>query len=458
MESYEYIEQAVSQIRAKKARDMVAKELTAHIEDQTESYLNQGMARDEAVREAVRQMGDPVEVGISLDKIHRPQTDHKMIVMLAAVCLLGILLQAAVCSQISMARTSVLHCIPRSAVLLLAVCIAAALLVCMVDYTVSLKYAPFHMAVLLLLFWAACLFILPSKNGGHLYMRGCLYLFVPLYGRALYLLRGTGMGGYAGGILLSCGLVLATAPLVGAGVCLHFLFVTAIMLTFAVFCGWFGEKKRLMLSVLWGGGIAGSCLMIGWTLHRGNFTAKRILATLHPEDYADTYGYYVMTMRGWLSQARLWGNPLAADSFTEVLMTGGIGNGFFGCWQSNLLYLLLRYGIVAGVIVMSGYLFCIGYFLYKCVTQKNQLGKVIGAGCCFAFLTEAVGYALSNFGVVPGSSQLPFLSYDGVSTVVWAVLSGYVFSIVRYQNLIPADKTASRKRYRFRLRLEKVEW
>ena len=76
-----YIRDVVEQIRCVRARDGIAKELSDHIEDQTAAYEEKGVTHEEAVRKAVQEMGDPVEVGVELDRIHRPQTDYKLIGM-----------------------------------------------------------------------------------------------------------------------------------------------------------------------------------------------------------------------------------------------------------------------------------------------------------------------------------------------------------------------------------------
>ena len=75
----------MEQIRCVKARDGVVKEIAQHMEDQIQAYEEDGMSYDDAVKEAVRQMGDPVAVGVELDHIHRPRTDWKMIIMVEGV-------------------------------------------------------------------------------------------------------------------------------------------------------------------------------------------------------------------------------------------------------------------------------------------------------------------------------------------------------------------------------------
>ena len=59
-------------VRCKMARGTIEQEINDHIEDQKEEFLSEGMSQTEAEEAAVREMGDPVEVGLEMDRIHRP--------------------------------------------------------------------------------------------------------------------------------------------------------------------------------------------------------------------------------------------------------------------------------------------------------------------------------------------------------------------------------------------------
>ena len=91
----EYLKTLLEQIRCKKARPYVKKEFQDHIEDQIEANMHAGMDREQAEREAVRDMGDPVETGISLDSVHRPQVAWK---------LLGIIILISIISSLFISR------------------------------------------------------------------------------------------------------------------------------------------------------------------------------------------------------------------------------------------------------------------------------------------------------------------------------------------------------------------
>ena len=83
-----YLEKLLSQIRCKKARPYIADEIRGHIESQIEDNLSSGMTYEEAEKKAVADMGDPVAVGVSLDKIHKPKVDWKLLAVVAVLSIL----------------------------------------------------------------------------------------------------------------------------------------------------------------------------------------------------------------------------------------------------------------------------------------------------------------------------------------------------------------------------------
>lgn len=82
-----YLQQVLQQIRWKRARQIIGRELQNHLEDQYGTLLEAGLSPDQAEAETVRQMGDPVSVGKALDGLHRPHLEWKLLCPL--VLLLG---------------------------------------------------------------------------------------------------------------------------------------------------------------------------------------------------------------------------------------------------------------------------------------------------------------------------------------------------------------------------------
>ena len=71
MNRQEYMEILSGQIRCRQAVPLVIKELEVHIEEQKADFLAEGMQESEAEEMAVKEMGDPVEVGIWMESTGR---------------------------------------------------------------------------------------------------------------------------------------------------------------------------------------------------------------------------------------------------------------------------------------------------------------------------------------------------------------------------------------------------
>ena len=96
MEYTEYMETLKEQIQNKRARALVSEEINGHIEEQAQGYEEEGMSREDAKREAVRQMGDPVETGCALNRIHRPAFPWKLFVLAVLLTAASILMSVVI--------------------------------------------------------------------------------------------------------------------------------------------------------------------------------------------------------------------------------------------------------------------------------------------------------------------------------------------------------------------------
>ena len=79
MDFREYLQEVTGQIRAATVHAAIERELLTHLEDQKEAYLAEGMSEEAAEEAAAREMGDPVEVGLALDAVHKPAAPGKYV-------------------------------------------------------------------------------------------------------------------------------------------------------------------------------------------------------------------------------------------------------------------------------------------------------------------------------------------------------------------------------------------
>ncbi|WP_426454372.1 permease prefix domain 1-containing protein [Paenibacillus sp. S-38] len=81
-EVQDYLNQVCSKVRAREVHQEIREELISHIEELVLTKEADGSSKEKAVPWALRQMGDPAQVGGELHKIHRPRLNW---VLLAAV-------------------------------------------------------------------------------------------------------------------------------------------------------------------------------------------------------------------------------------------------------------------------------------------------------------------------------------------------------------------------------------
>lgn len=70
----EYLDAVLAQVRWTQAHPTIRQDLSAHMEDQTEAYIKQGVLPEDAEQQAVLEMGDPVEVACAWTHPIAPRT------------------------------------------------------------------------------------------------------------------------------------------------------------------------------------------------------------------------------------------------------------------------------------------------------------------------------------------------------------------------------------------------
>lgn len=86
-----FLEQVRSQIKSKEAQAFVSAELHHHLNEVKSYWLQKGISEDQAEAQAVTQMGNPISIGQSLNRIHRPKVDWMTLILFVAALLLGFL-------------------------------------------------------------------------------------------------------------------------------------------------------------------------------------------------------------------------------------------------------------------------------------------------------------------------------------------------------------------------------
>lgn len=454
MNRTEYLTSLTEQIRNKHARELVLEEINAHIEDQKEAYLLDGKNEAEAEEMAVKEMGNPVDAGTKLNRIHRPKTDVWMLAAMVILTFIGIVMQSIITAGYDSPQVTA-GLSGRSLLFNLAG-FALMLLVCFADYRALGKYVWYIYGVYL--FTA---FLLPKASiyyaeYGHYWQLGQTLstLFVPLFAALCYRFRGEKGAGILkalGLLFLNMILLLLFGYFTSASMILAFM-ACLITLCAASLRGIFGGRKKLQTGLLSASIVGipavffGDVLLFdGRFLFLAEYQIRRIQVMLNPAAFASEAGYQTLLVRDQLAKASLFGGG----------SVGKVGE-LSGAWCDYVLICLTAYfGLFIALAVV---LLIAAYFLRSLrisFMQSNRLGFLLGISCSSILILKTVVYVAMNLGIgLTVSIDMPFLTYGLHCTLVNFLFMGVIFSVYRNTNLLPECK---QKTAHFRLRLEKVD-
>lgn len=437
MKMEEYLNTVTEQIRCTKAREMVSGELRDHILDQAEAYEAEGMFEEEALEKAVRDMGDPVETGVSLDRIHRPQISVGILVLIGIISLASIALHGilgAYTQELSMAGYVYL----RRHIGYTLLGYAMMLIVYRLDYSVLFCHAKFMGAAFLGIALIGNSIFGVMINGARLYIRiGSVMLFmpvlmilyVPVFGGILYSYRGEGYKGM--GKILLWALVPAWItfhiPAFSQGVVLWAALVA--LAAVAVCKGWYQVPKRAALACLGVLFAAPAMIFLGAGMmgRLATYQMARIQAFL---TNSSDHNYLAIQMRQFLTGSRLLG--IDSEGIAKIGELPGFNSDYI------FVSLISAYGLLAGVLVAALLILLVIKVFRVSFGQKNQLGMILGCGCGIVYLLQTVICLGMNLGLLPTTTAiLPFFSSGGSGIVASYMLLGLVLSVYRYKNILP---------------------
>lgn len=401
-----YLETAGAQVRWKRVRPALERELRTHLEEQTEAYLAEGMTEDAAEAEAVRQMGDAEAVGLALDAVHRPKRQTAILLFAGLAIVLGMYLRAEWIGS-SYAFT-----------------LASGLLACgaliggyYLDYRRLIRYAwCIYGAVLVL--GAVCVY--RTWNLGAAAPRAfgitvgdtdeyAALLYPAAYALAVYALRGK-----RGGFWLSLAALAPFFPLLlwnrFGGLLARILFAVcaAAVLLSAIRAGLFQVKKNCARALVW-------ALLVLAVVGIFYQDAQRY------QNFSDWY-FSPAGLREWREILReYWKNSstasalLTRSTLAEANRLGTLSDAPAWLWLAAL------YTPQIVLLVM---------LLVRTAKLQNPLGRMLCVPTGVLLTMQLAFGLLYQAGIFPLSAPLPFIS-GNLYTVMDAALLGLALSTLR---------------------------
>lgn len=455
MKAEEYLQTLTGQIRCKAARSSVREEIAGHIEEQRLTYESQGIEKEEAEVLAVQEMGDPVETGVELDRIHRPRMSWGMIALAGLLSGVWIVLPKLLSAGNAYENVN----LPlRIIVAVIGMVMMTA--ICYVDYTrIGRMAKPLAAGLVGILF---LLFVIPTgltvMNGGYrtwislgffaVDMRLILLIYVPLYAAVLYGYRGGGYREVGKGILWML-LPLPVAVQMGSVTTAVMLCICfAVIFTVAVCKRWYRVSVKPGLGGFYMAVTLFSMAAAAFFLRNAAaYQRERLLSWTGMYDGSENY--VQRTVRTVL-EGSVWFGKAETQAAVDILnhTDGGLVEGDF-----MLTEIAGNYGIAAALILVLAIVFLLGYLLWSALKQQNRLGMIMGLGCAVVLFAETALYVLSNLGMIYVAVTCPFVTYGYGGILQTYLLLGVLLSVYRYQSVLSDTQTMKGKGLPFRIRL-----
>lgn len=427
-----YSQAVCDQIRWKKAHDYIAEEIENHIIDQRDAYIEQGMSEDQAMDEAILQMGDPVTVGVQLDSTHRPKPQWGMISLTILLLIMGLFINTYLLNGTYSDN-------PTKIISSMCIGIGLMLIAYFIDFTIIGKYPVLiYLSIVVISF--ITLKLSPQYNGMAYYGMYSALLFPVAFAAIIYRLRNKG---YIGVILCGIAFMLPAGITLMVPTVSGFVLLTItglVLLSIAIAKDWFNNNK-----------IAGYVLVFLPTFFTLCFTAirslyrwsERITIALNPSLDPYGMGWQSMVARALLDNSKFIGSGTmpAQYSGTEYFPLPGIDTDFM------LTYLIFKVGWIGFFVIMAVLMFFIIKGFVKCLKQKSILGALVSTSVMLTFTLQVIGYVISNLGFqLLSPISLPLISFGSTAMIINLVLIGIMMSvfknadIVRDKNNIRHDK------------------
>ena len=404
----DYLTAVGAQIRWRRAREPLLRELSDHITDQAADYRADGLEEAHALDRAVAEMGDPETVGRDLDRLHRPKNRWGLALAVLLLALAGLFLQFMI-YQVN--GQGVFDVYARQAVW---VPIALALLcgVWFSDCTLLLRRRWAAVLTMAAVAWAVL-----DTNG--IYRPTALYvaLLLPVLYTALLCRRRDGrpvavlLWGLAAWVLpLPTMLVPSASAYLLSGSSMTLVLLAAAGL------GWFAGKRRknFLLSLL--PTLLGLGVLFLSGLQKGYFL-RRLSGFLHPELDPNGVGYLYLHLR----QGTL------ADVCETILSSTDLMLAFLAQWKGEWVFPLSAVLLALAALLL----------LRRVWKLRSRTGKLLALSALLPLLLQVVLYILYNLGYsLFAPLSLPFLSYGAGYLLLNCLLVGFLLSVFRMDALL----------------------
>ena len=152
----------------------------------------------------------------------------------------------------------------------------------------------------------------------------------------------------------------------------------------------------------------------------GSFRLRRIMVWLHPEDYADTWGYQTIQALYAIGSGGFFGSIQKLGSVPEA--------------QNDMIFSIIceELGIFGGLIVLMLYAYLLYRLFFIAQNAPDMFGSLMVSGIFIHIALQVILNIAVVVNLMPNTGvTLPFISYGGTSVLFLMAEMGLALSVAR---------------------------
>ena len=402
-----FIQQVIELIQSKEAKTTVAEELKQHLTLAQTKHMEHGLPEEEAMTKAIQDMGSPVTLGRSMNKIHKPKIDWLLIAAFSALLLCSFLpLEAPAYSK-------------KIVTILLGVGLVIVLY--RYDYRKLIKHAKWIFVATILVLLLLAYFPSYQINGkpelklGAFGIDSLWTLPLLVIGWASYFTKKRSLfGGFA--LFAFISLLFLLQPHLIAFI-LHSIMFIVIFL-----CSKHTIKTKVITIMTTT--VAGTIYFVLFLMNAMPYQLMRIYGFINPANDPEGSGYLYIRLQQLISEAKWFGAiPFEGipDLHTDFVFAGVIRS----------------YGFGPALFIAVLLFICIIRLLFIIQKVRDPFGRYLLTGSLTLFATQVIVNIGMIFGFLPiMAMSLPFISYGLMPTIIAAVMIGFGLSVWRRKSYV----------------------
>ncbi len=445
MQIKEFLEKVCHEIKYKPIRNDIAQELQNHIEEEKEEYIRKGESEEVATDKAIANMGSAETIGKTLNKIHKPKLDYKLLILfLILLCFTFLVIGIKMNSHVFLEQEE--SFLAKSMIYLIIGGILG-LVIYFMDYSKIIKYSNYIYIAssVCIIYTVQCsnyqINGIPYLNIGNVFTISISTVSMPLFLIAFVgFLQNIGKHKMKVHILhietieidkeliktivlslLSLFLLVLIPSLTSA-------FVLGITYMIVATVKIIKDSKRKVTNILklYGMGLVLAIICMLMFIGRP-YLLERILVSFHPESDPAGGGWLGINRKLIIDSASLFGEAEDMSNALELFDEGT---------EYAFISILAHYGWIVTGLLIATIIFISIKLIINSIKIKDTYGKMMIIGISCLFILQSVFNVLMNLNLwIESGFELPFVSYGGTGFVMNMLCLALVLSIYRRKDI-----------------------